>query len=177
VSIDDRPRSPLSRLHRVVAALLVAGLATACGQAAEVTGSPVAAAGRPPAATTTTTITRTTTTTTTTAPPRGDTAAPRIVRQSPKDRLIFVRPCPPTTTVITASVTDDVGVVSATLTYTDPGGGRRSEPMTFGNGVWTASMGPFGWEGNSQWQVTATDAAGNTGKGEPTLMLVAICPG
>ncbi|HEV2781807.1 MAG TPA: hypothetical protein VGX25_20670 [Actinophytocola sp.] len=73
-------------------------------------------------------------------------------------------------------MTDDVGVVSATLTYTDPGGGEREEPMKFGNGVWTANMGPFNWNGNSRWQVTATDAAGNTGKGEAKLVLVEICP-
>jgi hypothetical protein len=36
-------------------------------------------------------------------------------------------------------------------------------------------MGPFNWEGNSEWQVTATDKAGNTGSGEATLMLVAFC--
>jgi hypothetical protein len=77
--------------------------------------------------------------------------------------------------VITATVTDNVGVASVTLTYSDPGGGKREEPMTSGNGVWTATMGPFNWEGNSEWQVTATDKAGNTASGEATLMLVAFC--
>jgi hypothetical protein len=201
------PKPRPSRLPMVAAAatlLLTLGIAVAWDRVAEVPGAPLAAENALPGSTTsaaptttetpsatttpgptTSTGTRTTTppprtttttTTTTTPPPPRDTTAPRVVRQSAADPAISVAPCK-NTTQITASVTDDVGVTSATLTWTDPSGVAGSKPMAFGNGVWTATLGPFSKTGTARWLVTAADAAGNTGSGAANSILVDVCIG
>jgi hypothetical protein len=73
-------------------------------------------------------------------------------------------------------VTDDVGVTSATLHWTDPGGKSGSTSMALRSGQWHAPLGPFG-SGTVTWHVTAADAAGNTGTGSTNKLTVNICIG
>jgi hypothetical protein len=64
-----------------------------------------------------------------------------------------------------ANVTDNVGVSGAVLSWSafgdNPGGSVAMSPG--GGNSWTATIGGF-YPGTASWTVTATDAAGNTGK-------------
>jgi hypothetical protein len=77
---------------------------------------------------------------------------------------IYVDGCgfEPTTTPVTATATDDVGVTSAVLTWTDAAGVPGSDPMTFLRGYWRGTLGPVTAVGPVPWTVTFSDAAGNT---------------
>lgn len=74
----------------------------------------------------------------------------------------------PTSTIVSATVTDAGGLQSVTLRWSY-GGHSWSTPMTLSNGVWRATLGPApanivtsGSSVNSNWSVRATDNAGNT---------------
>jgi hypothetical protein len=96
--------------------------------------------------------------------------------------------CPyPFATVVSATVTDDVGVAAVTVSWTagvHSGGGPMSAP----NGVWQATIGPI-TEGKMTvdevvpltWTVTAVDGAGNrqtaTSGGRSAVALHGCLPG
>jgi RNA polymerase sigma factor (sigma-70 family) len=196
-----KPSRP-SRLPMVAAAitlLLTIGLATVWERGGTVPGSPVAlnllpdnsstaapTTGAAPTSTTapappTTTATRrgtprtTTTTTTTPAPPR-DITPPQITTQQASNPRLATPPCTPSTNTIQATATDNVGVTSMAVKWTDPNGKPGSAPMALGNGVWSAVIGPFA-QGTVIWLTTATDAEGNTATGPDAKFAVAGCIG
>jgi RNA polymerase sigma factor (sigma-70 family) len=133
---------------------------------------------RPPTPGTTTTTATTTTTTTTTPPqPPADTVPPTIVRPLANPTSITVSPCSPTTTTVSVTVTDNVGVNTVTLLWTDPNNKPGSAGMKLqANGRWQASMGPFP-TGTVRWHVTASDAAGNVATGPASSVVVNGCIG
>jgi RNA polymerase sigma factor (sigma-70 family) len=180
VPVDTAPRR---RLRVVAAAAAVAALLAVAGavaywrtdpvpgqpQALQVpSSSPTLASGTTSAGTaspTTTTATSTTeddpvTTTTTTRrvvpdppdPPR-DTTPPVITGAAAVPTAVV---CDDITTV-SATITDDVGVESATLTWREPEG---STDMTRRGDVWSGTAGPLTQDG-VEWTITAVDAAGN----------------
>lgn len=125
--------------------------------------------------TTTTTTTRTTTTTTNVAqpppqppdppdppPPPRDTTPPVIDSAAAGGDIARLDCGQPNTTSVTATATDNIEVVSATLSWTDPAGVPGSTAMTFIRGAWRATLGPFAATGPVPWTVTVSDAAGNT---------------
>ncbi|MBB4909744.1 RNA polymerase sigma factor [Actinophytocola algeriensis] len=129
-----------------------------------------------PITTTTTTTRRTTTTTTNVAQPPPVPPDPPEPPEPPRDTTqpvvgsaaaggdIYVIQCgQPTTTSITASATDNVGVTTMMLRWTDPAGVPGSTAMQFIRGAWRATLGPFSNSGDVPWTVTASDAEGNTG--------------
>ena len=139
--------------------------------------TPTTTTTRPTTRQTTTTPRRTTTTTNVVQPPPppppppppttttpGDTTPPVITGGSATPSTIFVRDCAEqTTSTVSVTATDNVGVTSATLSWTGPGdedGGSKG--MSFNGKTWTADVGPFDFQGRLSWRVTATDAAGNT---------------
>jgi RNA polymerase sigma factor (sigma-70 family) len=136
-----------------------------------VTTAPTTTTTTPPPTTTTsttTTTTRTTTTTTTNVaqpppPPPGDTTRP-VVDSATARGDIYVQGCgyEPMTTPVTAAATDDVGVTSAVLRWTDAAGVPGSAPMSFLRGYWRGTLGPVTSQGPVPWTVTFSDAAGNT---------------
>lgn len=142
---------------------------------------------------TTTTPRRTTTTTvvqppppppppptTTTTPP--DTTAPVIGGASANQQRINALNCEefPNQSTVTATITDNVDVTSATLTWSESGeGSTSSTPMSRKGNTWTGSVGPFEFGGFAvSWSVIAKDAAGNTGEfGSGTTISVRDCGG
>lgn len=170
-------------------------LAPATTSVVTTTPSPVALPSAPALTTTTTATPRPTTTTTrprtaptlgqptfgpptttTTAappPPPRDTTPPQILRQGTAHSMIWDF-CDPRATTAFASITDDTGVASATLSWTDPNGKPGSRTMTLANNTWQAALGPFPL-GNVTWRVTATDAVGNTTTGSPGSLAVRTC--
>jgi RNA polymerase sigma factor (sigma-70 family) len=125
--------------------------------------------------TTTTPPRRTTTTTTAVQPPpppppppttTGDTTPPVITNATASPDEIFASDCAEelTESLVSMTATDNVGVTSATLSWSGPGeapGGSKG--MTNNGKTWTAVLGPFQSTGRIvNWTVTATDAAGNT---------------
>jgi RNA polymerase sigma factor (sigma-70 family) len=128
--------------------------------------------------TTTTTRGTTTTTTTTTAPPPPppDTVPPVITKQQASNPRLFVSPCTPNTNTIQATASDNVGVTSMTVRWTDASGKPGSAPMSLANGVWSAVIGPFG-TGSVTWHTVAADAAGNVATGPDDKFSVSGCIG
>ncbi len=139
------------------------------------------------AGTTTTTVagttpTTVTTTTTTTAPP--DTTPPTIGSKSATPDEIWEEdtdflPCPPDKdhreSVITAVVTDEVGVVSVTASWTI-GGSPASVAMSRSGDLYSTTFGPFEYltvpDGSAPPLtiiITARDAAGNESKTSVTV--------
>ncbi|MFZ3149043.1 MAG: PKD domain-containing protein [Methanothrix sp.] len=86
-----------------------------------------------------------------------DCTPPEIVSVVPSD----LSPCPPSDVIITARITDTVGVISAFLTY-DGADHPMSGPS--GSGDWTATISGAGRSAGSsvEYSVTAFDAAGNS---------------
>ncbi|HEV2782353.1 MAG TPA: sigma-70 family RNA polymerase sigma factor [Actinophytocola sp.] len=147
---------------------------------------PPAATTTPPATTTTTRpgSPRTTTTTTTTTtppqppPPPPDTSPPDIVRQAAQHPRIFVPGCrPPNVNSVTATLVDDTGVASAILHWTGPDQQPGSTRMAPRGDVWFAQFPQFTLSGGVVWQITATDAAGNTATGPKNTFFVSECSG
>lgn len=130
-----------------------------------------------PGATTTTrpTTTTTTTTTTTEPPPPRDTTPPVIVRQAARPAVIHVR-CTPNTTTIIATITDNVGVTSATLNWAGPDGTSGSKAMSPAGNEWSLTIGPFVKPGTGTWSLSASDAAGNTSTGTGKFTVDTVCP-
>jgi RNA polymerase sigma factor (sigma-70 family) len=137
----------------------------------------------------TTTTTRPTTTTTVVQPPPppptttttpGDTTPPVITGEpTASPTTIFVSDCAEerTTSTVSMTATDNVGVTSATLSWSGPGdadGGSKG--MSFNGKTWTAVLGPFDFQGRVTWRVTATDAAGNDST-QRTGTISVSCPG
>jgi len=116
----------------------------------------------------TTTRTTTTTTTTTTPPPPPDTAPPQITKQSATPRI-----CVGTSNTIQATVTDNVGVATVTVSWTSKNNGSGSKGLALQpSGVWQASIGPFNQTDTVTWQPTATDAARNSATGSTATFTV-----
>jgi RNA polymerase sigma factor (sigma-70 family) len=85
--------------------------------------------------------------------PRRDTTPPVIARAVARPAAVV---CKDTTTV-SATITDDVGVESATLTWREPDGTATMAPR---GDVWSGTAGPLTQDG-VEWTITAVDAAGN----------------
>ena len=132
--------------------------------------------------TTTTTTPRTTTTTTTVVqppPPPPDRTAPVIGGASADRPRINTPACQqgPTTSTVTMTASDNVGVAFGTLSWTGPGetpGG--SQRMSGAGGTFSGTLGPFSNGGSVTWSVTATDAAGNTSAARTGTITVSDCP-
>jgi RNA polymerase sigma factor (sigma-70 family) len=123
---------------------------------------------RRPTTTRTTTAPRPTTTTTNVVqppppppPPPRDTNAPVINSASADPSEVWAQSCEqsPSETSVQANVTDDVGVTSATLTWS--GASSGSKAMSPDGNIWFADLSDFPEPGTVSWSVTATDAAGN----------------
>lgn len=97
-------------------------------------------------------------------PPR-DRTPPVVSGASASAPHIFPASCAqvPHTSDISATVTDNVGVESVTLSWSGPGSGSRPMPP---GGV---PLGPFGDAGVLTWTITAADAAGNTSSADGTI--------
>ncbi len=94
-------------------------------------------------------------------PPR-DTTPPTITAVRAGDVYSLRCEQSPTVTTVSAPITDDVGVSSAQLSWTDSDGQQTgSVPMSLSGGVWSADLGPFSVPGSVPVTVTAADAAGN----------------
>jgi RNA polymerase sigma factor (sigma-70 family) len=107
-------------------------------------------------------------------PPPRDTTPPVIGNAAAGGDVYVVECGTPTTTTVAASATDNVGVVSAVLSWTDPDGAPRSAAMSLVRGAWRATLGPFYTSGPVPWTVTASDAEGNAGTASGKI--TAFCP-
>jgi RNA polymerase sigma factor (sigma-70 family) len=105
--------------------------------------------------------------------PPGDTAPPSVLRDTADPQVVDVAPCNGMSRV-SATITDNVGVTSATLSWTGDGG-SGSAGMGHDGDSWFASMGPFSSTGSVSWTITATDAAGNTASGGGGKISVEPC--
>jgi hypothetical protein len=141
-------------------------------------GFPSSTPSAPPSGATTTTAGPTTTTavepvddpvtTTTTTrrvvppppPPPRDTTPPNISGAGASPPRINTVQCgDPSTSTASATVTDDKGVQSVTVSWS--GAGTGSAGMSRDGDVWSGSIGTFTEPGSVEWTITATDAAGN----------------
>jgi RNA polymerase sigma factor (sigma-70 family) len=84
---------------------------------------------------------------------------------------IFTGPCPPTTTLTEATVTDESPIASVTLNW-----GGRQVPMTQRSGRWFARLGPVPTPGTVAWTVVATDSRGNSASASGPPVRVLACP-
>lgn len=101
------------------------------------------------------------TTTTTTAPePPTDPTPPVITDPTATPGEIHPAGCSPDRSSVSATVTDDVGVETVTLSWEGPDG-SGSGPMTLRRGRYYGSLGGFTGPGSVEWTITAADAAGN----------------
>jgi len=92
----------------------------------------------------------------------GDTQPPQIsnVQHTPAS------PTDQDQVTVSATITDNVGVSSATLYY-DDGSGSRNTAMTGSGSSYSAKIGPFAAGKTVTYHVEAKDAAGNTAKSSP----------
>jgi hypothetical protein len=67
----------------------------------------------------------------------------------------------PTTTFVSAPISDDRAVTGAKLAWVGPDQSSGTIPMVNGRGGWSAQIGPFQAPGGVTWTITAVDAAGN----------------
>jgi len=106
--------------------------------------------------------------------PPGDTERPAFLRESADTQSTSVPPCP-SAAGVTAIITDNVGVTSATLSWSGDGG-SGSVAMSGNGDTWTATMGPFDTPGGGvDWTITATDAAGNASSGKGGRISIVDC--
>jgi RNA polymerase sigma factor (sigma-70 family) len=143
------------------------------GTSAPTTSAPTTTTA-PRTTTTRPTTTTPTTTTTTAPPPPPDTVPPQITKQSATPRI-----CAGTSNTIQATVTDNVGVATVTVSWTSKNNGSGSKDLTLQpSGVWQATIGPFPATGDTvTWQLTATDAARNSTKGTTATFTTFTCIG
>ncbi len=114
---------------------------------------------------------------TTTAPPQPDTQKPNVQASASEPEIYDVKwagDCP-TTSTLTATATDNVGVVGVTGTFS----GLAGSPITFtrSGGSWRADFGPFAGVPTGANQlvsisIVARDAAGNTSN--PAVVTVRV---
>jgi hypothetical protein len=88
-----------------------------------------------------------------------------------RPRVADGAPCAP---VVSATVLDENAVVRATLAWSGKGGSGHA-PMNLTDGIWTASASTASAGGAISYQVTATDARGNTATGPALHTKVAPC--
>jgi RNA polymerase sigma factor (sigma-70 family) len=96
---------------------------------------------------------------------------PEISGLSAAQPQIFTGACSPATTLVQATVTDESGLSSVTLSF-----GSESVPMTQRSGRWFAQLGPVASPGTVAWQVVATDDRGNTASAPGPAVRVLDCP-
>jgi hypothetical protein len=115
----------------------------------------------------------------TSAQPAADTTGPSIksVSDSP-DSIKVAQPkgCTPTTSTVSASITDPSGVQSAAVLFFHTTIGQI--PMTHGGGnTWTATLGPYSGtgDGSVDYQIRATDGQGNTSDSAFAQIAVLAC--
>jgi RNA polymerase sigma factor (sigma-70 family) len=94
--------------------------------------------------------------------PPADTEGPVVGALSASPPRIVTTKCRegPTSSTATASITDNVGVQSATVSWS--GAGSGSSPMTRDGDTWSGDIGTFTLGGSVEWAVTGVDAAGNS---------------
>ncbi|MGH3760613.1 sigma-70 family RNA polymerase sigma factor [Actinophytocola sp.] len=92
--------------------------------------------------------------------PPADGVAPAISGATAANPRIGTVDCPePITSRVFATITDNVGVQSVTLSWA--GAGSGSTAMTRNGDAWSGTVGTFTEPGSVEWTITATDAAGN----------------
>jgi len=105
--------------------------------------------------------------------PQPDTTAPTVQAASSTPVVYWMNGDPSVT--ISATATDDRGVVSATVSWSGQASG--SQNMTFAGGVWSYTYDPPGSQtlptSDLTFVVTARDAAGNTGT---STVIVKVSP-
>jgi hypothetical protein len=91
----------------------------------------------------------------------GDIKAPQLsnVQHSPTS------PTDQDQVTVSATITDNVGVKAATLSY-DDGSGAKSATMSGSGSTYSAKIGPFAVGKTITYHVEASDAAGNVGKSQ-----------
>jgi RNA polymerase sigma factor (sigma-70 family) len=135
----------------------------------------------------TTTVTTTTTTTTTTtssrsrepvvtSAPGGDTRPPVVADQVVSPTTVETIGCKIDRASVGAVITDESPLKSVLLSWQSPQGKPGSMQMTTRDGRWFGSLGPFDTPGEVVWQVTATDASGNSTTGPAQSLRVITCP-
>jgi hypothetical protein len=95
---------------------------------------------------------------------------PVITGLSASPPQIFTGPCPPTTTLTEATVTDESPIASVTLNW-----GGQQVPMAQRNGRWSARLGPVPTAGTVPWTVVATDSRGNSASASGPPVRVLTC--
>ena len=95
---------------------------------------------------------------------------PEITDLSASPPEISTGPCPQTTTLTGATVTDESPIASVTLNW-----GGQQVPMTQRDGRWFARLGPVATPGTVSWTVVATDDRGNSASASGTPVRVLSC--
>lgn len=109
-------------------------------------------------------------------PPPRDTAEPAISGAFADPPRIFTTNCEgPHSSIGTATITDNVGVQSATLSWVAQDQTTGSRAMTPNGDTWSGSIGTFTTGGSVAWSVTATDAAKNITRIEGGTINVSNC--
>lgn len=140
----------------------------------------------PPGPTTATTPARPPTTGTTAAPPTRPpvivpppttVAAPQIRIGDPSTTVLWtLTVCGPGVVTIAATVLRATTGVTVTLSWTGPGRGSGTAPMTAGTGgVWTAPLGPFTTAGTVTYTVSATNPGSARTTTAPRTVTVRAC--
>jgi RNA polymerase sigma factor (sigma-70 family) len=108
-------------------------------------------------------------------PPPRDTTPPVISNPAASNPRINIADCPePHNSPVSATVTDNKGVQSVTVTWT--GAGTGSATMSGDGSAWSGSIGSFTQPGSVEWTITATDAAGNSTSVSGGKISVSGCP-
>ncbi len=109
-------------------------------------------------------------------PPPRDTTPPVISNPAASNLRIFTVDCPdPHSSPVSATVTDNKGVQSVTVSWT--GAGTGSANMSGDGSAWSGSIGTFTQSGSVEWTITATDAAGNSTSVSGGKISVSNCAG
>lgn len=140
------------------------------------TSVPVVAAPPPPVITSTPLPPATLTPTPGVAP---DTTPPSIASLSANPLLLtYVSsgcPSAPRTSTVTVTITDDVAVASATITWSD-GGNLHTDPMApAGGNTYQGTVGPYLNAGPQVFHINAADTSGNTAQSGDGSLTVQSC--
>jgi RNA polymerase sigma factor (sigma-70 family) len=100
---------------------------------------------------------------------------PTIDRAAAYPEAIGTRGCSPDSASVSAVVTDESDVAATELVWRASDGSTGTSAMTFRSGSWYASLGPIEGSGSVSWQVTATDARGNSATSAPQTLTVRSC--
>jgi RNA polymerase sigma factor (sigma-70 family) len=88
---------------------------------------------------------------------------------------IGIAQCKQSTATVTATVSSPGSIRSVTVQATVPGSGEMREPMTGSGSTYTATVGNAPKPGQLTYQVTATDATGQSSSSAPGSITVTTC--